>query len=906
MTDRRTSVAIVTMTCALVLSAGAWKASPAEAATSMQFASAWQGAGGGGVWVPSATSGNVLGAPEGTGSSLCVAASSAPGGATATFTFSGFSIPGGDVIQGVEVRMKYETDGDHDVQLTDMGSVAGSVRVMPASPGPSTCDGTSFKTAGGPMDTWGVALTAAKFNSGDIGFKFNQRLITLSSGDSGSLPVDIDAVELIVYHGPANSPPTAEANGPYSVGEGGSVALSSAGSSDPNGDPLTFEWDLDNNGSFETPGASPSFSAAGRDGPTSQTVVLRVSDGIASDTDTATVGITNVAPTIGSIGLSSASINEGNSVTVTGSFSDPALALESHTGGALWSDGASTPLTVGAGTFSTSRSFPDDDPTGTASDTFTVDITINDGDGGSDTATSPVLTVNNVAPSVAAPTVNIEPSDEGEAVVASAGFTDPGVDDTFSCTVDYGEGDGPQAGAATGGTCTGPSHTYGDNGSYTVEICVTDDDTGTGCDSSAHVVLNVPPTVDPPAADIEPSDEGTEVVASADFIDPGFDDSPFTCTVDYGDGSGAQTGSVAGMTCTGPGYTYADNGSYTVEVCVTDKDAGEGCADSVHEVLNVDPTITGSANSAENCGDTPEGGLVEVSADFEDPGFDSAVAGTLEDFNASEIDWGDGTIDPATVSETPGSAGTATTGTVSGDHVYATGGIYEIIVTVIDDDGGSDSITLIALVTGIGLNGGELQVVGTLDPDQVQIKRKRDVIVVHAKLPDPDFEEDSDWDSDSDCDSDSDSDSDGRRETFPSADVASIRVLTCPGDDRVCVHQRVPQPTIVETDAGRDLARAGGGVSQVVGGPGDDLLIGGFNADVLDGGFGRDHLKGGRGPDILLGGPDDDRLQGDKGDDLLDGGPGLDDCRGGAGLNVLVNCELSNSDEDSDSDSDSD
>ena len=55
-----------------------------------------------------------------------------------------------------------------------------------------------------------------------------------------------------------NAPPTVDAGGPYSVNEGGSVALTATGS-DPNGDSLTYAWDLDNNGTFETPGQSVTF-----------------------------------------------------------------------------------------------------------------------------------------------------------------------------------------------------------------------------------------------------------------------------------------------------------------------------------------------------------------------------------------------------------------------------------------------------------------------------------------------------------------------------------------------------------------------------------------------------------------------------------------------------------------------
>ena len=63
-----------------------------------------------------------------------------------------------------------------------------------------------------------------------------------------------------------NAAPTAGAGGPYSVAEGGSVDVSATGS-DPDGDALTYAWDLDNNGSFETPGQSATFSAAGSTGP---------------------------------------------------------------------------------------------------------------------------------------------------------------------------------------------------------------------------------------------------------------------------------------------------------------------------------------------------------------------------------------------------------------------------------------------------------------------------------------------------------------------------------------------------------------------------------------------------------------------------------------------------------------
>jgi predicted extracellular nuclease len=94
-----------------------------------------------------------------------------------------------------------------------------------------------------------------------------------------------------------NLPPTAGAGGPYTVAEGGSVGLSGSGS-DPEGGLLTYAWDLDNDGVFETAGQSPTFSAAALDGPSSHSVTLQVTDdGGLTATNATTVNVTNVEPT---------------------------------------------------------------------------------------------------------------------------------------------------------------------------------------------------------------------------------------------------------------------------------------------------------------------------------------------------------------------------------------------------------------------------------------------------------------------------------------------------------------------------------------------------------------------------------------------------------------------------------
>lgn len=81
---------------------------------------------------------------------------------------------------------------------------------------------------------------------------------------------------VVVGLDPVNKPPTADAGGPYTVVEGGSVTLNATGA-DPEGTAVTFDWDLDNDGTFETPGQSVSFSPSAA-APAVLTVKVRVTD----------------------------------------------------------------------------------------------------------------------------------------------------------------------------------------------------------------------------------------------------------------------------------------------------------------------------------------------------------------------------------------------------------------------------------------------------------------------------------------------------------------------------------------------------------------------------------------------------------------------------------------------------
>jgi len=92
---------------------------------------------------------------------------------------------------------------------------------------------------------------------------------------------------VVVGLNPVNVPPSADAGGPYQVVEGDTVLLSATGV-DPEGSAVTFDWDLDGDGTFETPGQTVPFS--GLVAPQVRTVRVRVTDAFGnSSVDEATV-----------------------------------------------------------------------------------------------------------------------------------------------------------------------------------------------------------------------------------------------------------------------------------------------------------------------------------------------------------------------------------------------------------------------------------------------------------------------------------------------------------------------------------------------------------------------------------------------------------------------------------------
>ena len=369
------------------------------------------------------------------------------------------------------------------------------------------------------------------------------------------------------------------------------------------------------------------------------------------------------------------STTEGSSVSFTFSCTD-ANTADTWTAIVDWGDSGAVQslgaVTCNSGTFSASHTYVDDNPTATASDIKTVTLTVTDNRGlsGSDTAS---VTVSNANPVADAGTD--QTGAEGSPVTFTFDCTDVGGNDTWTASVTWGDTTSSSLGAVTcnaAGTFSA-SHTYADNGTYTVTLTVTDDDTGAGSDTATATIANVAPSIAISGA-ASVNEGSTYSLTLGAITDPG-DDTVTSYVVHWGDGS-SDTYSSGGIKT----HIYADGpNSYNITVDLVDEDGtflNRANALSV-SVLNVAPALTASVSPT----NTFINFIVTASGLYTDAG--------IPDTHTVTIDWDDGTADTTFVDNSGnggGSFGPAT-------HIYGVAGTYTVTITICDDDDGCDTET---------------------------------------------------------------------------------------------------------------------------------------------------------------------------------------------------------------------
>ncbi|MBW2984952.1 PKD domain-containing protein, partial [Candidatus Woesearchaeota archaeon] len=270
-----------------------------------------------------------------------------------------------------------------------------------------------------------------------------------------------------------NAAPTANADGPYSCIIGQNITLAGSATDPGTGDVLTYDWDLDNDSTYETPGQSVIFACSANG---TYQVNLMVSDddgGVAYDSSSVLVSVPTLlvdanGPYMGEEGFA---IN-----TFSGSASGGIAPYQYR-----WdfnNDG--TYDTVWASTADASTTY-NDDYSGVAV------LEVMDAVGATSTDTASV-TVNNIAPTAEAN--GPYSCNEGQVITLTGSATDPGSD---ILTFDWDLND--DAIYETAGQY--PAYTCGTVGTYNVGLRVTDDDSGSSTDT-AVISVGLAPDIIPP------------------------------------------------------------------------------------------------------------------------------------------------------------------------------------------------------------------------------------------------------------------------------------------------------------------------------------------------------------------------------------------------------------------------
>ena len=314
------------------------------------------------------------------------------------------------------------------------------------------------------------------------------------------------------------------------------------------------------------------------------TVALRVrdTDSELSAISTAAVTVANIAPNT-SIG-DPYTTDEGTAVTFTGSATDPGQDTLTYE----WDydyDGVSFGVdSSGVDLVSPSTTYANDGQR-------TVALRVRDDDGGVSAIQTATVTVNNIVPTANAGTAYT--GSEGSSITFAGSATDPG-SDTLTYEWDFTYGGGQIGVSESGDGLVNPSHTYLNDGEFTVALRVLDDDSASALATASVTVSNVVPTAK--ANGPYQTTVGTPLTFSGSATDPGNDALTYEWDFEF-DGVTFNTvgaATASGVDLGGPQYTYGQAGTFSVGLRVSDDDSTSAVATAQVTVSGQQATPTPS------------------------------------------------------------------------------------------------------------------------------------------------------------------------------------------------------------------------------------------------------------------------------------------------------------------------
>jgi hypothetical protein len=260
----------------------------------------------------------------------------------------------------------------------------------------------------------------------------------------------------------------------------------------------------------------------------------------------------------------------------------------------------------------------------------------------------------------------------------------------FGVDMDWGDGSAHTTFfVASAGTLPMKSHTYVEEGSYTVKVTVTDYLSLSGS-ASYNVTVSDPAVVATGVAVSAAEGAAFTGTSLATFTDPGGPEAlgDYSATIAWGDGS-TSTGTISfdgSSTFTVSGaHTYGEEGTFTITTMIHhDSATPDASTSSTASVSDPAVVATGVPVSA------VEGAAFTASiATFTDPGGPepnpSDPSGTLANhYTIDSINWGDST--PLDTTSGTISFDGSTTFTVQGSHTYGEEGTYTT-TAVLDHEG---------------------------------------------------------------------------------------------------------------------------------------------------------------------------------------------------------------------------
>jgi|GEM_PF-3156961 len=383
-------------------------------------------------------------------------------------------------------------------------------------------------------------------------------------------------------------------------------------------------------------------------------------------------------------------------------------------------------------------------------------------------------------------------------------------------TIDWDFGDGTTLSDAQ----LGESHTYLNNGVYTVTLTVTSSNGDVATDTATVTVSNLAPTIDSATLDAAAVNEGGGVTLSGSFSDAGTLDT-HTLVVDWGDGttSNATIDQTAGTFAAS--HTYLDDSPtgtasdlMPISLTLTDNDLDSDSAGVSVTVNNLAPVVSAVTGPTA----AVRGQALIYTGSFTDAGtldthtqtwtVTDSVGGIVAIGTGSSFEFTPVALDSYTVTYavTDDDTGTADAGTTLATSV--------LVVTADPTDP-----TKTALIIGGGDNSEDIKVSAKNGFIEVNFQDKltEEVLEFSGLAP-----------------------------------ADRVIIYGNGGDDKIKIYRELgTTPTML------------------FGGDGDDSIRGGMGDDIIVGGAGDDKIEGKEGRDLLIGGDGSDDVVGDDDDDIL-------------------------------------